>query len=124
VGVRLDAGRDAHQHALRRAGGDLLEPVDLVERVDHDVADAGGHRLGELGRALVVPVHVDPLGREAGGKREVELATRRDVAGKALVTEQPQRRRARKRLARVEHFGGGAECRPGRPRRARMSSSA
>src|SRR5215213_9511001 len=36
VGARLDAGSDPDQHALRAS----RKPVDLVERVDHDVADA------------------------------------------------------------------------------------
>ena len=67
VGVcrRLDSGRDAHQRARAVGRHDPVEAVDLVERVDDDVADASGDRLLELGVGLVVAVHQDALGRES-----------------------------------------------------------
>ena len=102
MGLGPDARGDAQQHLLGPAGGDPLEPVDLVERVDDDVADAAGQRVLQLGRGLVVAVHVDPLGIEAGAQREVQLAAGRDVAGQSGLGEDPQRRGAGERLARVE----------------------
>jgi hypothetical protein len=43
-----------------------VEPVELVERVDHDVDDAGLDRLAQLGDALVVAVHHARARRHAG----------------------------------------------------------
>ena len=54
--------------------GDRGQPVDLVERVDDDPADAGVHRPGQLGDRLVVAVQPDPLGGHAGGQRDRQLA--------------------------------------------------
>jgi hypothetical protein len=99
VRVRLDPGRHAQHHAL--PGGHLLEPVELVERVDHDAADARLERVLELGDGLVVAVEVDPLGGEAAAQREEQLAARRDVARQPLLGEQPVGGRAGERLARV-----------------------
>ena len=86
VGVcaRLDAGSHAHHHALRAAA----QTLDLVEGVDHDVADAALDRVVELGRRLVVAVHVQPLGIHPRRKRQVELAAGGHVGGQALVGEQ------------------------------------
>ena len=102
MGVGPDPRGDAQQDALRAPGGDSLEPLDLVERVDDDVADAGVDGLLELGVALVVAVHVDPLGVEAGVQRQVQLAAGGDVAGEPLLGEEPQGRRAGKGLARED----------------------
>ena len=69
--------------------------------------------------ALVVAVHVDPLGVEAGVQRQVELAAGGDVAGEPLLGEEPQRRRAGKGLAGeddlevVGALGEGGLDRPG-----------
>ena len=100
VGGRANARGDAEHHALPPA--QPLEPVDLVERVDHDVADAALDRHAQLGLGLVVPVHVDPLGGDAGLQGQVQLAARGDVAGEALLVHQPVNRRAREGLARVD----------------------
>ena len=53
MGVASHARRDPDQHllpatALQNGRGDLLQPSELVQRVDHDVADAGGQRLADL----------------------------------------------------------------------------
>ena len=100
VRVRPDARRDA-QHDLL-TGRDSLEPLDLVERVEHDMADALGARVLELLLRLVVAVQVDPLGREPALQRQVQLAAGRDVAREPLLREQAVRGGGRKRLARVD----------------------
>ena len=71
--------------------GELGHVLDVV---DHDPADAGGHRRGQLGGRLGVAVHVDPLGREAGLERQVQLAARRDVAAEALLARTARARRS------------------------------
>ena len=105
VRVRLDAGRDPHEHrGLRGAcGRQELEPVELVERVGDNAADAGVERGGQLGGRLVVAVEDDPFGRKAGMQRDVELAAGRDVEVEALLGRQAGHRDAQERLARVRH---------------------
>ncbi len=46
MGVCLDTGRDPHEHTdgCGAAGGEHLEPVELVERVDDDPAYSGRQR--------------------------------------------------------------------------------
>ena len=114
VGVGPDPGGGAEEDALRAPGDDPLEARDLVEGVDDDVADAGIDGLLEFSRALVVAVHVDPRGVEAGVQRQVQLAARGDVAGKALLGEQAQGGGAGEGLAReddLEVVRALGECR-------------
>jgi hypothetical protein len=49
-------------------------------------------------------VEVDLLRREPAPQRQVELAARGDVAGHALLGQQPVGRGAGERLARVDHL--------------------
>ena len=72
---------------------DLLEPVDLVEVVDHDVADADRARRAQLLERLGVAVHVDAAAGEAGAQRQRQLAAARDVAAEALLAQSTRRRR-------------------------------
>ena len=83
-------GRDADQDRLRDAAlrRHRRETVHLLEAVDDDAPDAGVEALGELGRRLVVAVHVDALHREAGAQGERELAAARAHRGSS-----PPRRR-------------------------------
>src|SRR5262249_55860828 len=69
---------------------------------EDDVADAALQRHSQLGLGLVVAVHVDPLRAESRREGEVKLAAGGDVAGKPLLGEDLQGRRAGKRLARVD----------------------
>ena len=57
-------GRDAHEHLLLlpASGRGRLEPVDLLERVDHEVADAQVEAELDLGHRLVIAVEVDARG--------------------------------------------------------------
>ena len=84
-----------------------LQHVELVQRVDHDVADVCGERLAELGRRLSVAVEVDPRGVEPAPEREEQLAARGDVARQPLLGEQPVHRGARKRLRGEQHVEVG-----------------
>ncbi len=127
VGVRLHAGGDPHQHILddARRTGDGLQALDLDLGVDHDVPDAGVHRGGELVDGLVVAVHGDSLGREAGVQRDRELAAGRHVQRQALLVHPAGDLAAQERLGGVVHVLPAAEGRgdltaavPGnRPRR-------
>ena len=76
VRVRVDPGRDAHEHSPHAGRGRALR---LVERVEHDEARV---RLGggpQLLVALVVAVHDDPLAGNArrGGRTRARRASRR-----------------------------------------------
>ena len=75
MGVRLDADGDPDQHLGPDAAllGQVGQPGDLLEGVDDDAADTGVQGLGQLGDGLVVAVHDDPLGREAGGQGDGQL---------------------------------------------------
>ncbi len=101
---------DADQHLLAPVAGfgrDALQDVELVQRVDNDVADARGERFAELGRGLRVPVEVDPRGVEAALERKEKLTARGDITREALIGEQPVHRRARKRFRREQHVEVG-----------------
>ena len=103
VGGGLDPRGHPDQHPL----GAVEQPVgqlDLVERVEDQVADAGVERVAELALGLVVAVQVDALGIEAGGQRHVELAAGGDVNREPLLAHQPVGGGAGKRLARVDHL--------------------
>ena len=118
----LTPGATRSRIRWRRAGGiSALQPLELDEVVDHDVADAGVERHPQLGLALGVAVQVDLLGVEARVEREVQLAARGDVAGQALLGEEAQDRRRRERLGGevdLEVVGALRRRRPGSAVRA------
>ena len=121
VGVRLDADRHPHQHVLHHArrAGDLVEPLDLGHRVQHDVADAGLHRGGQLVDGFVVAVQGDSLGREAGVQRDGELAAAAHVQRQAFLVDPARHLGAQERLGRVADVLAAAESR----RRSRGSAT-
>ncbi len=104
VRAGLHVGRHPHQHPLpgRRQRRD---PVDLVDRVDHDPphAPADG-RLQVVGR-LRVAVQQDPLTGEPRGARHGDLARRAHVQRQPLLADPPQHRPAAQRLPRVHDLG-------------------
>ena len=104
VGVRLDAGGHAHHDGLGPAEplGDLGQPLDLLEGVDDDPADAEGDRLLELGQALVVAVEADPGHVEAGPLGHRQLAAGADVEVEPLLRGPAGGGGAEERLAGVE----------------------
>ena len=113
VGVRLDADGRPDQHRDGRApgrdagGAERDEPVDLVEGVDDDVPDARVDSQPQLGRRLVVAVQGDPLGGEAGGKRQRELVAAAGVQVQAVVGDPAGHLAAEEGLRRVVHVGAG-----------------
>src|SRR3954471_23514528 len=70
VRVRVDTGRDAHEHPLDARAPRTFKLFDGVE--DHVRGARLGRRTGLLVR-LVVAVHDDPLAGNPGALREAEL---------------------------------------------------
>ena len=106
VGVGVHARRDPQQDlrgAARRRRRERVEPVELVERVDDDVADAGLDRHPQLGDRLVVAVQHARRRRHTGSERDVQLAARGDVEQQPLVVRELGHRLAQERLGRVDH---------------------
>ena len=106
VGVGVHARCDPQQHLGRRpdaGGGEGVEPVELVEGIDDDVADTGGDRRLQLGGRLVVAVQDARRRRHPGGERDVQLATRGDVEQEPFVVGEPRHRLAQERLGGVDH---------------------
>ena len=105
MGVAGDAGGDPDQHLLAsvKLGRDLLEPLELVERVDHDVADACVERRAQLGDGLGVAVQVGPPRVKARAQRERELSAGGNVARQSLVGERSVDGGARERLGGEQH---------------------
>jgi len=124
VGLAANIRVDTHQHrlALRAPVAALAlrdqpaEALDLVEVVDHDQPDAVSQGHAQLGLGLGVAVHHDPLRREAGRQREVQLAAGGGIAPEPLAGEQRQHGGAREGLGgehdvhvRVQPPGGACE---------------
>ena len=119
VGVDLDAGGDPGQHAgppphgrfgvlgaaveRGRVGDQALDPVDLVEGVDHDTAHPDRQGRGQLLGRLVVAVQDQPLGRYTGGQGYVEFAPRGHIEAHALLVDEPRHGHAQERLGGVGH---------------------
>jgi hypothetical protein len=99
MGRGLDTWDHPHQATLHMAARyQALEPVDVVEVVDHDQADAVGDGHHQFLVALGVAVQ-DELGRiGAGSKRGQDLAAARDVEVQALLHHYPLNGGARERL--------------------------
>ncbi len=126
VRVRLDTDGDADQDVLHdaAAGRDLVEALDLDHRVEHDVPDPGRDGGVEFGDGLVVAVHRDPLGGEAGMQCDGQFTrrTRRPSTG-------PRRAPAgdlggQEGLRRIVHALGSRRRRaPSRAAAERKSSS-
>ena len=85
----------------------LLEALDVVQRVEHDVADARLERELELGDRLGVAVQVDAAGVKAAGQRQRQLTTGGDVTGQALLRQHPVDGRAGERLGGEQHVTVG-----------------
>ena len=105
VSGRFDAGDDPHQTRLHvPPRHEALEPVDVVEVVDHDEAHAmrDGHYQLFVGLGVAVQ---DQLGRiDARLERGQDLATAGDVDVQALLDHHPLNGGARERLRRERHI--------------------
>jgi hypothetical protein len=115
VGVRLDAGRDAHHDPLPHAGlgSDPAQPLDLDEAVDHDAADPDLDRAAELVDRLVVAVELQPLRRELRPQCDGQLAAGAYVQTQSLFGDPSGDRRTQECLARVVDVGVGERRVPG-----------
>ena len=81
----------------RCSGGDeSLDPVHLDQGIDDDAADSSLQCLSQLIGRLVVPVENEPMGRDAGRQRGVDLATGCHIEQEALVVGEPGHRPAQK----------------------------
>jgi hypothetical protein len=109
VGVAADVGRDPDQHVLNVAArrGHALEPLGVVQRVEHDVSHAGVQRELQLVDRLGVAVDVDAGRLEAGAERHRQLAAGSDVTREPLLGQHPQDGRARERLGREQDVAVG-----------------
>ena len=113
VGVRFDADGDADQHVLddTRLTGDGVESLDLDHRIQHDVADTGFDRGGQLGDRFVVAVQRDSLGREVRVQRDGQFAAGADVEREAFFVDPSRYLAAQECLGGVVHVGSAAERR-------------
>ena len=108
VGGGLHAGDDPHQTRLPvPRGDDALEPVDVVEVVDHDEADAVFDGKCEFVVGLGVAVQDQPGRIGACLERGQDLAAARDVDVQALFDHHPLNGGARERLRRERHIAAG-----------------
>ena len=91
--------------AGNRRIGQVGQPGDLLERVDHDAAHPRVQRAGQLARQLVAAVQGDHLGRDPRRQRDLQLAAGAHVHAEALLGDPAQHAAAAERLGRVEHPG-------------------
>jgi hypothetical protein len=109
VRVRLDLGDDP-QHHREPFAGVAVQPLDLVEVVDH-ARDAQPGDLRELRLGLRVAVEDDLPRLVARPAREVELSGGRDVDREPFLAEDPQHLGAGERLGRERHGAAPAVVR-------------
>ena len=104
VAARVDAGLQAHHDGSDDAevGGDTLDLVDLVHRVDEDAVDAGLEGEEDLRVRLVVAVQADAVGVHPGAQGEAQLAERGGVDTQALGHDEARDVGAQEGLAGVE----------------------
>ncbi len=86
--VRVDP--DAHRYVHPLRFGDRGQPVELLERLDVQVADPGPHGLTELVGGLPHPAEDDPVRREAGRERTRHLAGRDDVGAGTQIAQEAE----------------------------------
>ena len=104
-------------------GVQRVEPIELVEAVDHDVAHAGRDRHAQLVDALVVAVHHGARRRHAGCQGDVQLAAAGHVEQHALVVGQAGHRPAEERLRGVHRLPWPNAATASRQRARRWASS-
>ncbi len=99
VRLGLDAGTDPKQHR-RRAGGQPLDPVDVIEAVHDDVADARVDGRLDVRVGLGVAVHDDRGRIGAASQRDAQFTLADDVEAKPFGGQDADHRRRRERLRR------------------------
>lgn len=109
VGLDADGDPDLHPLPLPQRLGDVRDPDDLLERVEHDPPHADLDGRTDLVLALVVAVERDALGGHPGGEGGGELPTRTHVEVQPLLLEPPHDGPGEERLPGVEDVGVLAE---------------
>lgn len=109
VGLHADGDPDLDLLPLAQGLGDVRDPHDLLEGVEHDPPDAGLHGAGDLRDGLVVPVEGDALGSHPGGERGGKLSPGTDIEIQPFFLQPPHDGTREERLPRVEHIGVGPE---------------
>jgi len=104
VGFRRDPRDDPDQHPLR-PGGQLFQPVDVVEVVHHHASHPGVQGHGQLGGGLGVAVQVHAFGPGPRGQGHDQLTGPGDIDAQPLGGEQRVNRQAGERLRREHHLG-------------------
>ena len=104
VAARVDAGLQAHHDGSDDAevGGDTLDLVDLVHRVDEDAVDTGLEGEADLRVRLVVAVQADAVGVHPGAQGQTQLAERGGVDTQALGHDEARDVGAQEGLASIE----------------------
>ena len=95
MGLGLDPGGDPEQHlgggaagGAQAGGGQGVEPVELVETVDHDAAHPGLDGLAQLIDRLVVAVEHQPVGGDPSAETDMELSPAGHVDTETLLVGQ------------------------------------
>src|SRR5919201_62507 len=91
---------------LHRALRQSVRQLDLVERVEDQMADARLEGVPELGLGLVIAMQVDAGRVEASGERDMQLPAGGDVDREALLAHHPERGGGGEGLARVDDLEG------------------
>jgi hypothetical protein len=86
-----------------------IQTVDLGDRVDHHVADAGLDGVGEFVDGFIVAVQGDPLGRESGVQGDCQFAAGGDVERETLLGDPPGDLTAEEGLGGIVHIGATPE---------------
>ena len=97
MGLRFDSGRDADEDRLHAGGAGACR---FVQCIEHDERARRGSRAQLLVR-LVVAVENEPVARDAGPQRELQLAARGDIGTKPFRGEESHQCDVRKRLRPV-----------------------
>src|SRR5690606_27790200 len=106
-GAGLDPDRHADHHRRDDAepGSGGLDPLDLIETVDDDLAHTVGECLLDLRATLVVAAHPNSLGGHAGAPGDRDPTTGCDVEPEAFIDDPSGDLGAQERLAGVVDVG-------------------
>src|SRR5579863_2159041 len=77
VDIGIDPDRDRHRATGCRCDG--TQPPQFRHRLDVELMDVASDRAFELGPRLADAGEDDPLGRDAGGERALQLASGDDI---------------------------------------------
>jgi hypothetical protein len=84
--------------------GERVQQRELVKIVDYDPSQACGQSLMQLIDGLIVPMKVNPAGRESSAQRYEEFAPRNDVQVEPFLFENLRYGRAKVGLGSISHL--------------------